>query len=134
MPPQESSPLAAGGAMLSFAKDIMPIITANCHDCHQTGTDGNLNLKADANDTLGTTAYTSLVGLGSGGAVQHNTMCKIGGTAITNRVLPGDPAHSLMYLKITTPQATLTTGNCGNTMPNGKTQLGTMTPADAPEI
>ncbi|HSZ81787.1 MAG TPA: hypothetical protein VLA14_05875 [Polyangia bacterium] len=117
----------AGGAQLSFATDIMPIINTNCHDCHQTGMDGMLDLTA-AN------AFKSLVGLGSGGAVLQNKTCKVGGTTIMYRVAPGDPAHSLMYLKITTPQATLTTDNCGNTMPKGKTQLGTMTPADATTI
>jgi hypothetical protein len=113
--------------MLSFATDILPIINTKCHDCHQTGKDGMLDMTA-AN------AYMSLVGLGSGGAVLQNTNCKIGGTAITNRVLPGDPAHSLMYLKITTLKATLTAGNCGATMPNNMTQLGTSDAADTQKI
>jgi hypothetical protein len=111
----------------------MPIITANCHDCHQTGTDGNLNMKADTNDTLGTTAYKSLVGTGTGGAVSANAGCTLLDTKKL-RVSPGDPTHSLMYLKITTADATLKAANCGDSMPKGKTMLGSMDAADTMKI
>jgi hypothetical protein len=117
----------AGGSssgMLSFATDILPIINMNCHNCHQTGTDGQLSMTATA-------AYMSLMGTGTGGAVKGNTNCKIGGNAITLRVKPMDPANSLLYLKITTPKATLMSSNCGTSMPNNATQLGTANAADA---
>lgn len=127
----------AGGATLSFAKDIFPIITANCHQCHQTGTDGNLNLKADANNGT-TTAYTSLVGTGTGGAIKMNTNCKLpAGNAITLRVKPNDPANSLMYLKITTTDAMLKAANCGDSMPKnaaGMMPLGTTDATDTQKI
>ena len=81
-----------------------------------------------------TAAYMSLVGTGTGGAVKGNTNCKIGGNAITLRVKPGDPANSLLYLKVTTAAAMLTAGNCGATMPKGAAQLGTMSAANATKI
>ncbi len=122
------------GPALSFATDIMPIITANCHDCHQTDTDGMLNMKADTNDTLGTTAYTSLVGTGTGGAVQMNKTCKVGGNAITLRVKPGDPMNSLMYLKITTADATLKGDNCGDSMPKNAAGMKPLQMTDPTDV
>ena len=101
--------------MLSFATDILPIIDANCHNCHQTGTDGNLNMQDSA-------AYMSLVGNGTGGAVKTNTNCMLP-NAVTMRVTPGDPSHSLMYLKVTTADGTLKAANCGDSMPKGLAML-----------
>jgi hypothetical protein len=113
---------AAGGASgaLSFKTDILPIINMSCHNCHQTGTDGGLNLKDDANMT----AYKSLLGTGTGQATNGNKTCMFPtGTAITTRVVPNDPAHSMMYIKVSNPTAMLTPGKCGNGMPNGQPMI-----------
>jgi hypothetical protein len=115
------------GAALSFATDILPIINTNCHDCHQTAKDGNLDLTA-AN------AYKSLVGTGTGGAVLTNTGCTLLDTKKL-RVSPGDPTHSLLYLKISTADATLKTATCGDSMPKNKTMpLNSTDAADVTKI
>jgi len=126
---------AGGGGgtavVLSFATDIMPIITASCHNCHQTGADGGLSMKADTMMT----AYKALVGTGAGAPVTTSKNCKFP-DAVTMRVMPGDPAHSLMYLKITTPDAMLLTAMCGDSMPKDKPTmpLGTANAASAMKI
>jgi len=115
------------GPSLSFATDILPIINTSCHNCHQTGKDGNLDLTA-AN------AYKSLVGTGTGGAVLANTGCTLLDSKKL-RVSPGDPTHSLMYLKVSTADATLKTATCGDSMPKNLTMpLNSTDAADVTKI
>jgi hypothetical protein len=90
------------------------------HACHITATDGQLGMK-DA-----TTAYTNLVGTTMGVAAKTDLNCKLL-DASKKRVVINDPAHSYLYIKIATPQATLTTNTCGPAMPEKPNSTLTLT-------
>jgi len=73
--PDEPEPVA-----VSFAADVQPIFDARCVGCHGAGGNGGLDLRASA--TPG-----SLVNVAAAGY-----------TGL--RVAPGDPAASVLYLKV----------------------------------
>jgi hypothetical protein len=95
----------AGGGMLTFAKDVSPILQSKCGGCH--GTDGMLSVAT----------LTAVSGATSTANCAKNVSKK--------RVVPGDPTMSFLYLKVSTPTAMLG-ANCGNQMPrNGPPFLST---------
>lgn len=97
---------ADAGAVLSFAKDIEPIVTTKCGPCHlKAGPDGNLQLMMGM-------GFASLVTNGS----VTTTACKLL-DASKKRVVPGSPTTSMFYIKLTTTAASLTTNTCGASMP-----------------
>ncbi len=70
----------------SFAKDILPIITTSCEECHKsTGTAASTKLFL-----IPDSAYVNLVNVRSTGSKTANYM----------RVVPGKADSSFMYLKI----------------------------------
>jgi len=89
---------------LSFANDVYDqVIRARCGSCHSDGPSfGGLALFPGAE-----TAYANLVSVPAG--AEDNYKCKDSGLM---RVEPGDPARSLLYLKLTMP-------TCGSMMPPG---------------
>jgi uncharacterized membrane protein len=97
----------AGSSMssgkLSFATDVYPkLIRPKCSACHNDAPSfgGLAYFPGDASF-----AYGNLVNVPAGAA--ENNLCKASGLM---RVKPGDPEHSLMYLKLTMPP-------CGSKMP-----------------
>lgn len=88
--------LTGGGTVVSFSTDIQPIFTANCSGCH--GSSGGLSLAAGA-------SRSNLVD------VQAQAGC-----TDRKRVLPGNSASSVLYLRVA--------GNtCGDRMPKGGSAL-----------
>jgi hypothetical protein len=108
------------GAMLSFANDIYPIVTAKCMPCHtKTPVDGNLDMTTEM------TAYTSLLGTANpvtGGVAKTDTGCKLL-DAKKLRVEPGMPTPSYLYIKISHTDAQLSAQNCGPAMPKTGSNL-----------
>ena len=101
----------APAAKLSFAKDVFPmVIRSKCGFCHNDGPSfGGLALFPTAD-----TAFANLVGVPSG--KEEGYLCAV---SELNRVQPGEPDKSLLYLKLTNPP-------CGKQMPPG--MFGTTTP------
>jgi len=104
------NPDGGSGAILSFATDIYPFIKTQCTPCHITNIDGMLSMK-DA-----TTAYTNLVGTTMGVAAKTNLTCTML-SAAKKRVVPGDPAHSYIYIKTSMTNAALMPAGCQPAMP-----------------
>ena len=71
---------------ISFAADIQPIFNANCVGCHGLGGNGGLDLREGS-------AYGNLVGIDSQGYPGK-------------RVMAGEPADSVLYLKLTGDSST----------------------------
>lgn len=88
---------------VSFARDVYErVIRVSCASCHNDGPSfGGLALFPDGPAA----AYANLVGIPAG--QEENYLCRDSGLL---RVKPGDPEHSLLYLKLTNP-------SCGNIMP-----------------
>jgi hypothetical protein len=109
-----------GGATLSFATDIYPIIMNKCKDCHTkaTGPSGMLAMKDAA------TAYASLVGAAGTGVAAKTDMACTMLSAAKLRVVPSDPDHSFIYIKISQTQAALTAAKCGTAMPENNANGG----------
>ncbi len=91
--------VAAGAAAeVSFSGEIVPLLEARCVACHLTGQElGGMALHAKA-------AYTSLVGVSS----RQSGL---------NRVEPGEPGKSYLYLKLLDQH--LPAGGDGEPMPLG---------------
>jgi len=82
-------------APVSFAADVQPIFTTNCVTCHTTGfASAGLDLSV--------------------GNAYANTVNVTAGESALKRVLPGDPANSYLYRKITNAP-----GIIGQPMPFG---------------
>jgi uncharacterized membrane protein len=96
------APLAEDAGKLSFATDVYePVIRKRCSACHTDAPSfGGLAFFPGA-----ALAYTNLVGVRAGAA--EGNLCRDSGLL---RVQPGDPDHSLIYLKLTKPP-------CGSQMP-----------------
>lgn len=95
---------AGGGGMLTFAKDVGPLLMMRCGTCH--GTSGGLMVNSLASVTGNATSTCNKV------------------DASKKRVVPGNPTASFLYIKVSTPTAMLT--GCGNQMPrNGPPFLST---------
>jgi uncharacterized membrane protein len=94
---------AGGAAKLSFATDVFDkVIRTKCSACHNDAPSfGGLAFFPGG----AATAYANLVSIPAGAAEANQ--CRGSGLV---RVKPGDPEHSLMYLKLTMPP-------CGSKMP-----------------
>ena len=100
----DAASAGADAGVISFQNDVVPIFTANgCTGCH--GGSGGL--------FLSTTPYANLVNVTSN--------CD----PTKKRVVPGDTAKSLIWLKTSNDAA-----KCGSSMPLGGTPLKTGNPAD----
>lgn len=88
---------------LSFANDVFPkLIRTKCGNCHNDAPSfGGLAFFPGGPEF----AYMNLVGVPAGS--DEKFKCKGSGLM---RVAPGDPEHSLMYLKLAMPP-------CGSKMP-----------------
>jgi mono/diheme cytochrome c family protein len=94
---------AAGSGKLSFANDVYrKVVLSKCGNCHNDAPSfGGLAMFPGGPET----AYKNLVGVPSG--KEEGYLCR--GSEL-NRVEPGNPEKSLMYLKLTAPP-------CGGKMP-----------------
>jgi hypothetical protein len=95
------APLAA---MLSYARDIAPIIAKECSPCHTTDAKGGSNwtydtLVTNTNVTNATTMKCTYI------------------SQPPKRVIPGDPDHSLLWTKLTLDHEQATVHFCGDPMP-----------------
>ncbi len=102
---------AASSGKLSFANDVFPkVIRVKCGSCHNDAPSfGGLAFFPGPE-----LAYTNLVGVPSGDKPAY----QCAGSGL-NRVQPGEPENSLIYLKLTLPP-------CGGKMP--PPAFGTATP------
>lgn len=93
---------AAAGDKSSFEKDVFDkVIRVRCGNCHNDAPSfGGLAFFPGA-----ATAYGNLVNVPAGSEATYQ--CRSSGLM---RVKPGDPEHSLIYLKLTMPP-------CGSKMP-----------------
>lgn len=107
-----SQPSAAGASgsstgtgKLSFANDVyQKVIVNKCGACHNDAPSfGGLAFFPGGPEV----AYMNLVNAPAG--TEPTFKCKDSGLT---RVVPGDPEHSLLYLKLTNPP-------CGSKMPSG---------------
>jgi len=106
--PTGGMPATGGSGMAvanpTFAKDIAPIIAANCEPCHTTQAKAGFNWNYDNLVTNGTIT-SALAG-----------SCKyIDGTH--KRVIPRDPDHSLIWVKLALDEHQTTANGCGDHMP-----------------
>jgi hypothetical protein len=104
------------GTTPSWAAVYSQVITPRCLPCHSAATElgvtlGRLDMSTQA------TAFTNLVNAAAAGPA-----CTAGGV----RVVPGSPATSLLYLKVSPDEPV----PCGAKMPLG----GTITAAEADQI
>jgi hypothetical protein len=88
----------------TFARDIAPIIATKCEPCHTT------QAKAGFNWT-----YESLVTNSTITSALAGTCKYIDGTK--KRVVPGDPDHSLIWIKVAIDQHQSSANGCGDHMP-----------------
>jgi hypothetical protein len=96
-------PMEPPAATVSFAEDVEPIFGASCVDCHGDGANAGLDLRSGL-------AHANLVNVPAS-------------ESALDRVEPGEPGQSWLYLKLTGQQ------NVGDAMPPG----GSL-PADALEL
>jgi hypothetical protein len=104
----DAAPDAAGGpdaGTPTFTSIYVDIISPNCLNCHSQP------LPSDSNLYMGTQqdAYSDLVNVTAAGEACGVPL--FDGAALPIRVIPGDAADSLLYLKITNTQ------HCGSGMP-----------------
>jgi hypothetical protein len=100
-----------GGGMLTFAKDIQPVLVQNCAPCHTANGDGGMSVMAmlsAANSVLGNVSAA------------HTNCAMV--DASKKRIVPGMPMKSYLYLKVTMTTAALG-ANCGNAMPNMRASI-----------
>jgi hypothetical protein len=91
---------------LSYATHIAPIIANKCSPCHTTQAAAGLNYTYD--NLVTNSAVTNA-------ATKGCTLL----LAPPRRVIPGDPDHSLLYIKLAEDEHQLASGhNCGGPMPN----------------
>ena len=106
----DASTDASDGATAATWTAVHTIISARCgNNCHLKANGPSGNLRLDNKNM----AYANLVNVD----VANNC------GAITKRVVPSNAAQSKLYVKVSSPNATI--ANCGNRMPNG----GAMLPA-----
>jgi hypothetical protein len=106
------TPPEMGGGMLTFAKDVMPILSTACGGCHGA-----------AGGAAGMTA-TMLASVTGTVSAAHTNCAKVDPSK--KRIVAGNPMASYLYQKITAASATALGANCGNPMPAGG---GTLTAA-----
>lgn len=107
--------MEAAAPTLTFAKDIQPVLMANCTPCHSTGGggmgDGGMSvvvMPTAANGILGNVSAA-------------NANCaKV--DASKKRIVAGDPTKSFLYAKVSMTTAQLGM-NCGVGMPRMKAQI-----------
>ncbi|HTM45681.1 MAG TPA: DUF1592 domain-containing protein [Polyangiaceae bacterium] len=88
----------------TYANDIAPIIAANCEPCHTMQMKGGFNW-----------TYDSLVTNSAITSALAGTCKYLDGTK--RRVVPGDPDHSLLWIKIALDEHQNTANGCGDHMP-----------------
>jgi len=88
----------------TYAVDIAPIIAANCEPCHTTEAKGGFNW-----------SYDSLVSDSTVTSALAGTCKYLDGTK--SRVVPGDPDHSLLWIKLALDQHQNSANGCGDHMP-----------------
>jgi hypothetical protein len=102
------------GGMLTFAKDISPILTRVCGGCHGAAGGMMVSMLSSVTGTV---------------SAAHTACAKVDATS-KKRIVPMMPDKSFLYAKITMTTAQLGAG-CGNAMPaagmltaNEKTMIG----------
>ncbi|HVZ75273.1 MAG TPA: DUF1592 domain-containing protein [Polyangia bacterium] len=93
-------------AVYSYATDIAPIIANRCSPCHTT------DMKAGAGTNW---TYDTLVTNGTVTAALTKGCIFL--SAPPRRVVPGDPDHSLLWIKLTSDTHQAMVNNCGDHMP-----------------
>jgi hypothetical protein len=101
--------------MLSYARDIAPIIANKCSPCHTTEGKGGQNWTYD-NLVTNTTVTNAL------------TMGCTYASKPTKRVIPGDADHSLLWIKMTLDTEQATVHFCGDMMPLPSAKKPLLTP------
>lgn len=89
-----------GNETVSFAADVQPVFTANCVGCHGRFGNGGLDLRA--------------------GQAWGNLVDQASATYTQDRVVPGVPDQSLLYLKITGAAGVGGEMPPGNSLPAGE--------------
>ena len=106
------TPPEMGAGMLTFARDVGPILMTSCGGCHGAGGAAGMQVSMLA----------SVKGMVS---AAHAACAKVD-VASKLRIVPGNPMASYLYQKITATAAMPLGANCGNPMPAGG---GTLTAA-----
>jgi hypothetical protein len=88
----------------TYATDIAPIIAANCEPCH------TMQMKGGFNWTYDTLVTNSAITSALAGTCKY-----LDGTK--RRVVPGDPDHSLLWIKIALDEHQNTANGCGDHKP-----------------
>jgi hypothetical protein len=88
----------------TYATDIAPILMANCEPCHTTEAKGGFNWSYD------TLVTNSDITSELAGTCKYIDASKL-------RVVPGDPDHSLLWMKLALDQHQLEANGCGDHMP-----------------
>jgi hypothetical protein len=88
----------------TYAADIAPILEANCEPCHTTEAKGGFNWSYD---TLVTNSQIT--------SALADTCKYLDDT--DRRIVPGDPDHSLLWMKLALDQHQLEANGCGDHMP-----------------
>jgi hypothetical protein len=88
----------------TFAEHIAPIIATNCEPCHTT------QAKAGFNWTYDTLVTNSTITSALAGTCKYID-------ASHHRVIPGDPDHSLLWIKVALDQHQNSANGCGDAMP-----------------
>lgn len=101
-------PASGGTGMVvanpTFAKDIAPIIASNCEPCHTT------QAKAGFNWSYANLVTDSAITSALAGTCKYIDAAK-------KRVIPGDPDHSLLWIKLAIDQHQSSANGCGDHMP-----------------
>ena len=107
---------------LSYAQNIAPIIANQCAPCHTTQNAAGAN-----------TNWTYATLVTNGAVTATATKGCVFLVAPQRRVVPGDPDHSLLYVKVTEDVHQAAANNCGLPMP-APTSGKTMTTAEIDTI
>jgi hypothetical protein len=90
--------------MVSYAKDVAPIIASKCSPCHTTDAKAGYNW-----------SYDNLVT--NSGVTNALTKDCTYASQPSKRVIPGDADHSLLWIKLNLDHEQTTVHKCGDTMP-----------------
>ena len=104
--PDAMAMMDGSAGAVSWSRDILPALRANCGDCHTNRTRGNLSWGTSS--TTADRAYGTLVGPTGMGINAMGGSCS---SRTTVRVDPGNASASLLYQKV------VGTHDCGNPMP-----------------
>ena len=104
--PDAMAMMDGAAATVSWSRDILPALRANCGSCHTTESRGNLSWGGSSAGA--DRAYGTLVGAGGMGINAMGGSCA---SRTRVRVDPGNASGSLIYQKVAR------THDCGNAMP-----------------